>query len=60
MKATGNKPPMMVASKGLYMTQDLERNAVYYGVPLKLIEVCTEYVEISISYKYGVELHKLM
>ncbi|KAI9561597.1 hypothetical protein GHT06_012556 [Daphnia sinensis] len=38
MKETGNRPPMMVPSKGLYMQKDLLRNAAYFGVPLKLIE----------------------
>jgi hypothetical protein len=30
---------MMVPSKGLYMQKDLLRNAAYFGIPLKLIEV---------------------
>lgn len=39
MKGTGNRPPMMVPNKALYMQKDLLRNAAYFGVPLKLIEV---------------------
>jgi glutathione S-transferase kappa 1 len=39
MKEAGNRPPMMVPSKGLYMQKDLLRNAAYFGIPLKLIEV---------------------
>lgn len=39
MNATGNRPPMMVPKKGLYMHKDLLRNAAYFGVPLKAIEV---------------------
>lgn len=39
MKASGNRPPMMVPSKALYMHKDLARNAAYFGVPLKAIEV---------------------
>ncbi|XP_046642248.1 glutathione S-transferase kappa 1-like isoform X2 [Daphnia pulicaria] len=38
MNETGNRPPMMVPSKGLYMQKDLLRNAAYFGIPLKLIE----------------------
>jgi len=38
MKESGNRPPMMVPSKGLYMNKDLIRNANYYQVPLKLME----------------------
>lgn len=38
MKEAGNRPPMMVPSKGLYMQKDLLRNAAYFGIPLKLIE----------------------
>nr|CAH0097993.1 unnamed protein product [Daphnia galeata] len=38
MNATGNRPPMMVPKKGLYMHKDLLRNAAYFGVPLKAIE----------------------
>jgi glutathione S-transferase kappa 1 len=39
MKATGNKPPMTVASKGMYMQKDLLRNADYFGINIKLIDV---------------------
>lgn len=39
MKASGNKPPMTVASKGIYMHKDLLRNADYFGINLKFIEV---------------------
>jgi len=39
MKESGNKPPMMVPNKGVYMNKDLARIASYYGVPLKFIEV---------------------
>lgn len=39
MKASGNKPPMTVASKGMYMQRDLLRNAEYFKIDLKLIEV---------------------
>ena len=39
MKEAGNRPPMMVPSKGLYMQKDLLRNAAYFGITLKLIEV---------------------
>ncbi|XP_046642244.1 glutathione S-transferase kappa 1-like [Daphnia pulicaria] len=38
MKATGNKPPMTVASKGMYMQKDLLRNADYFGINIKLID----------------------
>jgi hypothetical protein len=40
MKETGNRPPMMVPAKGLYMAKDLARNAAYFSVPIKPIEVC--------------------
>ena len=36
-KAAGNSAPMLVPNKGKYMTQDLERNARYFGVPLKIL-----------------------
>lgn len=39
MNATGNRPPMMVPNKGLYMHNDLLRNSAYFGVPLKAIKV---------------------
>lgn len=39
MKASGNKPPMTVASKGLYMHKDLDRNAKYFGINIKFIDV---------------------
>lgn len=39
MKETGNRPPMMVPSKALYMQKDLIRNSAYFDVPVKLIEV---------------------
>jgi len=39
MKETGNRPPMMVPAKGLYMVKDLERNSSYFGIPLKLMQV---------------------
>lgn len=39
MKESGNKPPMMVPAKGFYMQKDLMRNAAYFRVPLKVIEV---------------------
>ena len=39
MKASGNRPPMMVPAKALYMQKDLSRNAKYFGIPLKPIEV---------------------
>lgn len=38
MKESGNRPPMMTPSKGLYMNKDLIRNANYYQVPIKLME----------------------
>lgn len=38
MKSTGNRPPMMVPSKALYMQKDLLRNASYFSVPIKLME----------------------
>ncbi|XP_071544803.1 glutathione S-transferase kappa 1-like isoform X2 [Panulirus ornatus] len=36
-KASGNKAPMLVPNKALYMTKDLTRNAAYFNVPLKLV-----------------------
>lgn len=39
MKASGNKPPMTVAPKGMYMQKDLQRNAEYFKIDIKLIEV---------------------
>lgn len=39
MKMSGNRPPMMVPAKGIYMNKDLERNSSYFQLPLKLIEV---------------------
>ncbi len=39
MKEAGNRPPMMVPAKGLYMAKDLARNAAYFNVPLQMIEV---------------------
>lgn len=42
MKEAGNRPPMMVPSKAIYMHKDLARNAAYYGVPIKPIEVAQE------------------
>jgi DSBA-like thioredoxin domain len=39
MKHSGNRPPMMVPAKALYMNKDLQRNAAYFQVPLKVIEV---------------------
>jgi len=38
MKMSGNRPPMMVPAKGIYMNKDLERNSSYFQLPLKLIE----------------------
>jgi len=38
MKESGNRPPMVIPSKGLYMNHDLIRNARYHQVPLKLME----------------------
>ena len=43
MKESGNRPPMMTPSKGLYMNKDLIRNANYYQVPIKLMEVYNNY-----------------
>jgi len=34
MKASDNRPPMMVASKGVYMGQDLHRLRSFYQVPI--------------------------
>lgn len=39
MNATGNRPPMMVPAKGMYMDKDLKRNAAYFQVPIKMMEV---------------------
>ena len=39
MKESGNRPPMMVPNKGIYMNKDIERIASYFGIPLKFIEV---------------------
>ena len=39
MKESGNRPPMMVPNKGVYMNKDIARIASYFGVPLKFIEV---------------------
>lgn len=38
MKETGNRPPMMVPAKGLYMAKDLARNAKYFALPINPIE----------------------
>ena len=51
MKESGNRPPMMVPSKGLYMNKDLIRNANYYQVPLKLMEVQNNYFHILLIHK---------
>lgn len=34
MNESGNRPPMMVASKGAYMARDLHRLRAYYQIPL--------------------------
>ena len=39
MKMSGNRPPMTVPAKGVYMNKDLDRNAAYFRVPLKMMEV---------------------
>ena len=39
MNASGNKPPMMVPAKGMYMDKDLKRNAEYFALPLKMMDV---------------------
>ena len=39
MKESGNRPPMMVPLKALYMNKDLIRNANFFQVPIKLMEV---------------------
>lgn len=44
MKASGNRPPMMVPSKAIYMHKDLSRNAAYFGVPLKALEVLSSHL----------------
>jgi len=38
MKESGNRPPMMVPLKALYMNKDLIRNANFFQVPIKLME----------------------
>ena len=43
MKASGNKPPMTVASKGIYMEKDLRRNAEYFGINIKFVAVNLNY-----------------
>lgn len=49
MKASGNKPPMTVASKGSYMLKDLQRNASYFGVEINLIEVnCITSLQLNV------------
>ena len=48
MKETGNRPPMMVPAKGLYMAKDLARNAKYFALPINPIEVC----QYNIAYLY--------
>ena len=34
MIAAGNKPPMMVPARGIYMNKDLPRTADYFGSAL--------------------------
>ncbi len=46
MKASGNKPPMTVAAKGMYMEKDLRRNSDYFGINLKFVEV-SQHLECS-------------
>lgn len=36
MKASGNRPPMMVAAKGILMATDMERNNRYWGLNIKI------------------------
>jgi len=50
MKETGNRPPMMVPAKGLYMAKDLARNAKYFALPIKPIEVCHQSCQYNIAY----------
>nr|QST14953.1 GSTkappa1 protein [Diaphanosoma celebensis] len=38
MNMSGNRPPMTVPAKGVYMKKDLERNAAYFHIPLKMME----------------------
>ena len=35
MRATGNRPPAMVAAKGRYMTRDIDRWAAHYDIPFR-------------------------
>jgi glutathione S-transferase kappa 1 len=39
MKESGNRPPMMVPNKAVYMHQDLTIGAKFFQVPLKPISV---------------------
>jgi len=34
MKSTGNKPPAMLPARSVFMSQDLDRNAAHFNVPL--------------------------
>lgn len=36
MNATGNKPPATLPARGAYMFKDIQRNARYFEIPLKL------------------------
>eukprot|EP00004_Rigifila_ramosa_P018727 TRINITY_DN4693_c0_g1_i2.p3 TRINITY_DN4693_c0_g1~~TRINITY_DN4693_c0_g1_i2.p3 ORF type:complete len:184 (-),score=51.44 TRINITY_DN4693_c0_g1_i2:34-585(-) len=35
MQATGNKPPAMLPARGVFMNQDMERNAKWFGVAIQ-------------------------
>ena len=50
MKETSNRPPMMVPSKGLYMNKDLIRNASYFQVPVKLMEVRVLFINLPLEF----------
>lgn len=52
MKESGNRPPMMIPSKGLYMNHDLIRNARYHQVPLKLMEVYKKIYHVMILFQH--------
>nr|XP_053636754.1 glutathione S-transferase kappa 1-like isoform X2 [Cherax quadricarinatus] len=46
-QATGNKAPMLVPNKGLYMTKDLIRCATYFNVPLNLVKNAFELIMVK-------------
>ncbi|UYV79252.1 GSTK1 [Cordylochernes scorpioides] len=44
MKESGNRPPMMVPGKGLYMIKDIERLSKFYKVPVTIPPIMTDFI----------------